>query len=147
MEEKFDYTLVPNQYAHCFNAACPRAGECLRQLVGRYTPSGRLQVCTFNPQAYPAEGADCPMFQPVKVVKIAWGLRRAILRMTYEDGTRMKKWLNRYYPRMTLSRVMNHKRGISPAEQEAIVAAFRSFGMTDEDVFDQVTYTYDWDYR
>ena len=144
MEKNFDYSLVPRYYTHSFNAACHRAAECLRQVVARHVPASHLEYCVFNPQAYPAEGAECPMFHPIKVIKYGWGLRQAIHRMTYEDGEKMKKWLNRYYPRMTLSRVMNHKRAIPPVEQKAIIRAFRSFGMKDENVFDEVTYTYEW---
>lgn len=143
----FDYSQVPSYFVHCFNDRCPLAGKCLRRLAACHVPPTLLQVHAFNPLAYPPEGADCPMFQPIKEVKIGWGLRQAMLRMSYEDGCKMKKWLNGYYPRMTLSRVMNHKRGIPPAEQAAIVRAFRSFGMRDENVFDQVTYTYEWNSR
>ena len=147
MEKDFDYSLVPRYYTHCFHAACPRADKCLRQMVARYVPANQLEYCVFNPQAYPAEGADCPMFHPIKMVRQAWGLRQAIHRMNYEKGEKMKKWLNRYYPRMTLSRVMNHKRAISASEQKAILHAFRSFGMKDENVFDKVTYVYEWSQR
>lgn len=140
----FDYSQVPTSFVHCFNSDCPLADSCLRRLVASHIPSSRLQVCVFNPLAYPAQGADCPMFHPIKEIKMGWGLRQAILRMNYENGCRMKKWLNGYYPRMTLSRIMNHKRGIPPVEQRAIVSAFRSFGMMDEEVFDKVTYTYEW---
>ena len=147
MEKEFDYALVPDLYTHCFHTVCPRANECLRQVAARHVPAEVLQIRVVNPLAYPAEGADCPMFHPIKVVKMGWGLRQAIHRMTYEDGENMKKWLNRYYPRMTLSRVMNHKRAIPPTEQKAIIRAFRSFGMKDENVFDEVTYTYEWSSR
>lgn len=144
MEKEFDYSLVPQLYTHCFHAACPRADQCLRQLVARHVPAQMLQIRVLNPTAYPADSADCPLFRPIKVIKIGWGLRQGLHHMTYEDGLKMKKWLNRFYTRMTLSRVMNHKRGIPPAEQKSIIRAFRSFGMTDENVFDEVTYTYEW---
>lgn len=147
MEEELDYNCVPNTYTHCFNTDCPRAGECLRQMVARHVSAEVWQIRVVNPLAYPAKGTDCPMFHPIKVIKMAWGMRQAIHRMSYEDGEKMKKWLNRYYPRMTLSRVMNHKRGIPPSEQNAIIRAFRSFGMKDENVFDKVTYTYEWSRR
>ena len=144
MEETFDYSLVPHDYVHCFNAQCPRAGECLRQLVARHVTADVPRLHVVNPLAYPKEGGTCAQFAPIKPIRLGWGLRKAINRMPHEQAEKMTHWLNRFYPRMTLSRVMNLKRPITPEEQRSILRAFHSLGMTEDDVFDVVTLSYDW---
>ena len=143
MEETFDYGLVPSNFVHCFNTQCPRAGECLRQLAGRHVTASMPRLYVVNPLAWPA-GVPCGEFVPIRPIRLGWGLRKAINRMPHEQAEKMTHWLNRFYPRMTLSRVMNHKRPISPAEQRSILHTFHLLGVTEDDVFDVVKMSYDW---
>ena len=144
MEETFDYSQVPHDFVHCFNAQCQRAGECLRQFVARHVTADVPRLHVVNPLAYPQEGSVCGQFTPIKPIRLGWGLRQAINRMPHGQAEKMTRWLNRFYPRMTLSRVMNHKRPITPEEQKSILRAFRSLGVTEDNVFDAVTLSYDW---
>ena len=144
MEETFDYSQVPHDFVHCFNAQCPRAGECLRQFVARHVTADVPRLHMVNPLAYPQEGAVCAQFTPIKPIRLGWGLRKAVNRMPHGQAEKMTRWLNHFYPRMTLSRVMNCKRPIKPEEQRSILRAFRSLGVTGDDVFDAVTMSYDW---
>ena len=144
MEESFDYNQVPTYFVHCFNARCPRAGECLRQLAARHVTAVRPTLQVVNPAVWPAEGAACPQFKPIRRVQEAWGVRDAIGRMPYREARRMIRWLNQAFPRMTLSRIVNHKRPLTPEEQQQVVRAFRERGMADEQVFAYVTDSFEW---
>ena len=55
MEETFDYSQVPHDFVHCFNAQCPRAGECLRQLAGRHVTALHLVVQAVSPAVWESE--------------------------------------------------------------------------------------------
>ncbi|HJA83252.1 MAG TPA: hypothetical protein H9785_04705 [Candidatus Bacteroides intestinavium] len=99
MEESFDYNQVPTYFVHCFNARCPRAGECLRQLAARHVTAVRPTLKVVNPAVW----ADCLLFMPILVV---WGVRNCIDRMPHKEAACMNAWLNRTYSRMGHSRIV-----------------------------------------
>ena len=142
MEESFDYNQVPTYFVHCFNAhaQCPRAGECLRQLAARHVTAVRPTLQVVNPAVW----ADCGLFQPVRLVQEAWGLRNALDRLPHKEAVAIKKRLNRLYTRPTLSRIMNHQRSIPPTEQAALLKLFAAAGVPADQVFDRVQPSYDW---
>ena len=92
--------------------------------------------------------ARCPrageLFQPVRLVQEAWGLRNALDRLPHKEAVAIKKRLNRLYTRPTLSRIMNHQRSIPPAEQAALLKLFAAAGVPADQVFDRVQPSYDW---
>lgn len=144
MDEILDYGEVPGFFAHCFNTACPQSGQCLRLLAGRHVQPTHQVVQAVNPAVWPQEGGSCPQFKPIVRIRLAWGLRQAIGRIPYGDAKKLVSWLNRRFSRMTLSRIYNHKRPLSPDEQADVIRAFGAYGIAEEDAFDRVTYTYDW---
>ena len=144
MDETVDYGQVPGYFVHCFNGGCRRAGECLRQLAARHVEATRPTIEVVSPAVWPADGAACAWFKPIRRVRMAWGVRDAIGRMPYREARRMIRWLNQAFPRMTLSRIVNHKRPLTPEEQQQVVRAFRERGMADEQVFDYVTDSFEW---
>lgn len=144
MEESFDYNQVPTYFVHCFNARCPRAGECLRQLAARHVTAVRPTLQVVNPAVWPAGDGACGQFHAIRQVRMAWGVRQAIGRMPYNEGRLVVKALNRMYTKVTLSRITNHERPLPPDEQKRIEALFASYGMTDGQVFDRVEMGYEW---
>ena len=144
MEDSFDYNRVPSYFIHCFNAQCPRAGECLRQLAARHVTALRPVVQAVSPAVWEAEGNPCAYFRPIRCVRIAWGVRQAIGRMPYKEGQSVVKALNRIFTKATLNRITTCQRPLSPEEQERIEALFASHGVTDGNVFDRVEMDYEW---
>lgn len=49
MLNKLDYSLVPNDFALCFNGKCLHASTCLRYQASRYIPKERWAVKVVNP--------------------------------------------------------------------------------------------------
>lgn len=144
MEESFDYNQVPTYFVHCFNGGCPRAEECLRQLAARHVEPTRPTVEAVSPAVWPADGASCAWFRPIRRIRMAWGVRGAIARMPYNEGRLVVKALNQMYPKVTLNRITTHERPLPPAEQRRIEALFASHGVTDGQVFDRVEMGYEW---
>lgn len=144
MEENFDYNQVPGYFIHCFNAACPRAGECLRQLAARHVSAVRPVVQAVSPAVWPEGDGTCGQFHPIRKIRLAWGVRRAIGRMPYNEGRLVVKALNRMYTKVTLNRITTHERALPPDEQRRIEALFARYGVTDGEVFDRVEMAYDW---
>ncbi len=144
MEDSFDYSRVPSYFIHCFNAQCPRAGECLRQLAARHVTALRPVVQAVSPAVWEAEGNPCAYFRPIRCVRIAWGVRQAIGRMPYKEGQSVVKALNRIFTKATLNRITTCQRPLSPEEQKRIEALFASYGVTDGNVFDRVEMGYEW---
>lgn len=141
MDDSFDYSQLPSSFVHCFNARCPQAGECLRQIAARH-------VTAVHPVAQavsPAVWADCSLFVPIRRIRVAWGVRNCIDRMPHKEAEGMNAWLNRTYSRMGHSRIVRHIKPLLPTDQKLVLEAFRRFGVTDEEVFDYCTFTYDWD--
>lgn len=116
MEDSFDYSRVPSYFIHCFNAQCPRAGECLRQLAARHVTALRPVVQAVSPAVWEAEGNPCAYFRPIRCVRIAWGVRQAIGRMPYKEGQSVVKALNRIFTKATLNRITTCQRPLSPEE-------------------------------
>lgn len=144
MEEIFDYNQVPHDFVHCFNAQCPRAEECLRQLAGRNVQPSAMILRVVNPVMCPDAEGGFPQFRPIRKVRMAWGVREAIGRMPYKEGQYVVKALNRMYTKVTLNRITTHQRPLSPEEQKRIEALFARYGVTDGNVFDRVAMVYDW---
>lgn len=99
MAEEFDYTPVSSQYVHCFNAACPRAGKCLRQLVASQVTTRLKVILTVNPAVWPVNEAEaqCAYFLSMKPIRLAWGMRNTLNRMPSQQDQNIIRALNRMY--------------------------------------------------
>ena len=144
MEETFDYSQVPSYFVHCFNAQCPRAGECLRQLAGRHVTALHPVVQAVSPAVWESEDRACAYFHPIRRVRMAWGMRQAIARLPYREGQRVVRKLNQMFTKATLNRISHHQRPLSPDEQRVIESLFAEYGVTDGNVFDRVEMGYEW---
>lgn len=144
MDETFDYGPIPRDFVHCFSSGCPRAGECLRQWAGRHVQPSAQVLRAVNPAMCPDEGGAFPLFLPMRTIRLAWGVRRAIERMPYKEGRAVVRGLNRMFKKATLNRISTCQRRLSPAEQRAIERLFVAHGVPEGEVFDRVERVYDW---
>lgn len=63
MKDDFDYQLVPSNYIHCLNQACPLGDNCLRRLAALHAPKKYPYLVAVNPAAYPEDATHCPHFK------------------------------------------------------------------------------------
>ena len=73
MLDKLDYSLVPNDFALCFNGKCLHASTCLRHQVSRHIPKERWAVRVINPERVVPDG-DCSGFMDDSPLKNAYGM-------------------------------------------------------------------------
>ena len=124
MEETLDYNSMPRDFAHCLNAGCERAGECLRHRMALLMPAERGTVTIVNPRAVDPSGRDCAYFKPGQAVTYALGI------------TRLLDDLIRHFGRTLYYRFRRKERAISSEDQKCIRQIFLRNGVREEPVFD-----------
>ena len=94
--EKFDYSMVPAGFAHCFSGDCLKAGQCLRHQITRFIPDDRWSVSTMNP-AQIRPGGNCPGFMTDQPLKYAYGMTHLLDNLLYVQAKAIKHQLLMYY--------------------------------------------------
>lgn len=115
---------MPRDFAHCLNAGCERAGECLRHRMALLMPAERGTVTIVNPRAVDPSGRDCAYFKPGQAVTYALGI------------TRLLDDLIRHFGRTLYYRFRRKERAISSEDQKCIRQIFLRNGVREEPVFD-----------
>lgn len=144
MNTEFDYSLVPSGYAHCFNASCPRGGECLRHLVALHAPKEKELVTCLNPAAYPKNAVQCPYYRSPAKVRLAWGTSVLCNQVPYGIGRGLMSSVRHSFSKATYYRILHHERPLSVEEQQMITNLFRRSGVETEPTYDYYTENYDW---
>lgn len=90
MKEEPDSLSVPYNFARCFNAQCPQAPKCLRHIATQLDTADNLYITIINPARYPADGNQCECFKTAVKVHVAWGLKRLLDRIPYEDAVSIR---------------------------------------------------------
>ena len=86
MKEEPDSLSVPYNFSRCFNDQCPQALKCLRYIAAKNEITDYLYISIVNPARYPADGNQCECFKTAVKVHVAWGLKRLLDRIPYEDA-------------------------------------------------------------
>ena len=90
MKEESDSPSVPYNFSRCFNDQCPQASKCLRHVVTQDKIADYLYISIVNPARYPANGNQCECFKTAVKVHVAWGLKRLLDRIPYEDAVSIR---------------------------------------------------------
>lgn len=139
----FDYARIPHSFAHCFNNDCPRASECLRQLVAQYIPADVLTVTAVNPHSIDAE-ASCPHFLPQKKIRIAWGIKGLFDQVPHKEAIAMRRELIAHFSKTRYYRLQRKEQYLKPEEQEYIRQVFQKHGIEAGPAFEYYTEEYRW---
>lgn len=143
----FDYTQLSSEYALCPHEACPRAEQCLRQLLFNGVPAERTYIRLLSPAAARrAAGPKCPYFRPAEKIRLATGIEgvlRQLKRLPYDDAVSARHGVFGVFGKSAFYRIRHGKRLVSPAEQEQVRAVLRRFGLQEEPAFDGYIYRYD----
>ena len=136
MEETLDYNSMPRDFAHCLNAGCERAEECLRHRMALLMPAERGTVTIVNPRAVDPSGRDCAYFKPGQAVTYALGITRLLDDLPHAKSVVIKQQLIRHFGRTLYYRFRRKERAISPEDQKCIRQIFLRNGVREEPVFD-----------
>ena len=90
MKEESDSPSVPYNFSRCFNDQCPQALKCLRYIAAQNETADYLYISIVNPARYPADGNQCECFKTAVKVHVAWGLKRLLDRIPYEDAVSIR---------------------------------------------------------
>lgn len=145
MNETSDYLTTPTLYIHCLRTDCPRASQCLRQFAGRQVNPKLSYIRCINPSTYPADADQCPHFQPIRTIRLAWGIAHVGNDLPYEKAVSIKRALHQYFSKITYYRISHHERPLSPKEQNDIQAIFQRHAVNTPPKYDYFTTEYDWE--
>lgn len=135
IDEAIRNCSVPKSWLMCFNGSCKRCTECIRYRIFRVV--GREWTCgnaVFPAAAEQAEG--CRFFEPVRMVKMAWGFNGLFDVVRANDAPRLRTMMKEELGGNTAYYHYHHgRRLLTPEQQEWIIELFKRFGY-DECEFD-----------
>ncbi|MBP5323407.1 MAG: hypothetical protein J6Y84_06400 [Bacteroidaceae bacterium] len=126
---------IPKEYLRCFNDSCVRAESCLRHIAAKQENTTEETLSVVNPALN--SGTSCKFFRPDTTVRMAYGMQHSFDKVLAKDIAAMRKAFLRQFSNSSYYRRRNGQIPISPEEQEFICGVFRSFGYSDENIFDR----------
>lgn len=103
-----------------------------------------LYISIVNPARYPADGNQCECFKTAVKVHVAWGLKRLLDRIPYEDAVSIRMQLVGHYGKTGYYRFYRGERGLMPKDQAYIKQIFRNKGIKEEPTYQRYTEEYIW---
>lgn len=133
---------VPPSFCLCFQADCPRAGECIRFLAGKH--AGEERTC--GPAVYPAarRGSGCTCYKRTRLIRAAYGFNALFAEVKKKDDTPLRNRIKAYLGgHTTYYRYHHGERLLTPEQQEWITDLFRRHGYEGDLKFDAYRDVYD----
>lgn len=143
-EEQYNSLAAPQDFARCLNSQCPQASKCLRHLAAQHDSADYLYITIINPARYPADGNRCECFKAAVKVHVAWGLKRLLDRIPYEDAVSIRMQMTGHYGKSGYYRFYRGERGLMPEDQAYIKRLFRNKGIKEEPAYQRYTDEYIW---
>lgn len=143
MMNHVDYKLVPMGYAHCFNASCPRSGECLRHWAAGAATVAPEQIAVVNPRRI-ASADSCPYFRCAQPVRMARGFRNALATVPSGQVKNVASAISRLYNQRYYYRMRRGEYALAPAQQEVISGILAAAGASLPIAFDYYETALDW---
>ena len=118
--------------------------KCLRYIAAKNEITDYLYISIVNPARYPADGNQCECFKTAVKVHVAWGLKRLLDRIPYEDAVSIRMQLVGHYGKTGYYRFYRGERGLMPKDQAYIKQIFRNKGIKEEPTYQRYTEEYIW---
>ena len=136
-----NFSDIPSYWAICFQSDCPLAATCLRHRAAMLAPADlRHHECVL-PGA--RSGDTCHSFVEDRPVRLAYGMKGLLPRVTSEEGMALRQRLYSIFGSTTqFYRYRNGRWPISPRQQARVAALFRKAGFKKEPHFDEYTEGY-----
>lgn len=144
MNASLKFSDVPRDWAICYQSDCPLAATCLRRLAAVVAPADLTHHECVLPAA--RNGESCACFVENKPVRLAYGMRKLLTGVTYEQGIALREHLYRIFgSRSQYYRYSERHWPISPDLQARVAALFLEYGVDHKPEFDAYTEGYYFD--
>lgn len=144
MKEESDNLSIPYNFGRCFNNQCSQASKCLRNLASQHNTTDSAFITIVNPTYFPKDGKQCEYFKNAVKIQVAWGLKKILNKVPYEDAVSIRNQLIGYYGKTGYYRFYRGERGLMPKDQNYIKQIFRSKGIKEEPTYQRYTEEYIW---
>ncbi len=140
----FSYDLLPPSWVFCFLDGCPKAEECMRHFSAQYIPDDKKRGYAVFPTAL--SGDACDYFKPIRKIHAAYGFDTIFKEVKRRDDKALRAKVKAYLGgNGTYYRYQHGERLLTLEQQQWIIDIFRSFGYTENLVFDHYRDVYDLD--
>ena len=133
----------PSGYAVCFRNECPKAKNCLRNIVAQ-EPNEDQFITIVNPILQKDISKGCSCYRPNQIVKIAYGISRIYDNVPYAKKKSIMFSIQGLFSKTTYYRIYRKERHLWPKEQQAIQQIFNSYEIKEPVVFDEYHEVIDW---
>ena len=144
MNKTLQFSDIPGDWAICFQNDCPLAATCMRYHAAMLVPADLQHHNCVLPGA--RRDNDCTCFVENRPVRLAYGMKNLLPRMTYEKSIALRRELyNIFGCKSQYYRYSEGRWPISPSQQARVAELFRRFGLETEPSFDAYTEEYYFD--
>lgn len=143
MLEKFDYSLVPRRFAHCFHDNCSRAAECLHHQITAFLPEDFGCIMTINPHYTPGE-RGCSYFKSCDPLVYTEGMSRMLADLPYDKANEIKRKMLNHFGKTHFYRLKRKELRFTPEDQLVVKRIFLSVGIKEPPTYDAYIECFDW---
>lgn len=144
MEERIDFSQVPQPYLICLNRECSQADTCLRQLAEQCVPADIQSWAIISPKYLATLKGACPYYRSNVKVRFAKGFLTILENLPHKQMRAVVSQLNVLFGRRTYYRVRKGERLLSPFEQQQFYNVLKNCGASSSEEFDAYFEDYDW---
>ena len=135
---------IPFNYMFCFNEACPKKSECLRNSARAFLTAEEPSIKILNPLCYPKDNAYCQHFRSNQKITLAWGIKNIFDNINYKTAKSIKADMLQTFSKGTYYRILHEQRPVNPDEQETIQKIFNNNGIKEAPNYSRLTQEYNW---
>jgi hypothetical protein len=143
MTKEIDFTTLPATYVVCWKHDCPLRDNCLRHLAANHVLKNRL-VQSVNLNLVHPETGTCDMQRPVRMIRVAWGLKHIYDNLPYKLKDAVYSQIHYGIGNTTYYHYYNERKPIPPCTQEYIRNVFAQHGIKEPVVFRHYEEVIDW---
>lgn len=103
MKEESDSLSIPYNFGRCFNNQCSQASKCLRNLAAQHNTTDSAFITIVNPTYFPKDGKQCEYFKNAVKIQVAWGLKKILNKVPYENAVSIRNQLIGYYGKQDIT--------------------------------------------
>ena len=144
MEDRIDYSKMPDFFLMCLNKECAKADNCLRQLAVQGISAEVRRWTVLSPKYLATLTGDCPYYKVAERTRYAKGFTKMLNDMPHRQMGEVVRSLIKLFGERTYYRVRKGERLLSPAEQQSMLDIVGRCGISQPQEFNEYVDDYDW---